>query len=87
MLFLFFCIFILINFYRKKSTLPRLMIIFYSVSLIIGVIDYLLVIQIPLASELEDGSSLRDIVKSVITCAIWIPYFMKSERVHNTFIK
>jgi len=63
------------------------MIIFYSVSLIIGVIDYLLVIQIPLASELEDGSSLRDIVKSVITCAIWIPYFMKSERVHNTFIK
>lgn len=86
-LFLFFCIFILINFYGKKSTLPRLMIIFYSVSLIIGVIDYLLVIQIPLASELEDGSSLRDIVKSVITCAIWIPYFMKSERVHNTFIR
>ncbi|TCZ79352.1 DUF2569 domain-containing protein [Paenibacillus albiflavus] len=86
-LFLFFSIYILINFYGKKSILPRLMIIFYSVSLAIGVIDYLLVLQIPLARELEDGSSLRGIVRSVITCAIWIPYFIKSERVHNTFTR
>ncbi|WP_423805225.1 DUF2569 domain-containing protein [Paenibacillus illinoisensis] len=71
---------------EKKSVLPRLMVIYYSVSLAVGIIDYLLLLQIPLAKELEDGSAIRDIVRSVLTCAIWIPYFMKSERVHNTFV-
>ncbi len=83
--FFIFCIYILVCLYGKKAILPRLMIIFYSVSLAIGIVDYLLLLQIPLARELEDGSSIRDIIKSGIACAIWIPYFLKSERVHNTF--
>jgi hypothetical protein len=86
-LFLMFSIYTVIAFYRKKSIFPRLMIMFYSVSLVVGIIDYLLLLQIPMARELEDGSSVRDIVKSVLTCAIWIPYFIKSERVHNTFVR
>ncbi|WP_260865857.1 DUF2569 domain-containing protein [Paenibacillus xylanexedens] len=40
-----------------------------------------------MARELEDGSGLTGIVRLVITCAIWIPYFIKSERVRNTFIR
>ncbi|MHA0856445.1 DUF2569 domain-containing protein [Paenibacillus sp. CMAA1364] len=85
--FLAFSVFILFNFYRRKSILPRLMIIFYSVSFIIGVVDTILVLQIPLARETEDGSSIRDIIKSILTCAIWIPYFIKSVRVKNTFVR
>ncbi|WKL00573.1 DUF2569 domain-containing protein [Paenibacillus amylolyticus] len=86
-LFLVFGIYTIIAFYSKKSIFPRLMIMFYSVSLAVSIIDYLLLLQIPMARELEDGSSLRDIGKSVLTCAIWIPYFIKSERVHNTFVR
>ncbi|WP_339240617.1 DUF2569 domain-containing protein [Paenibacillus sp. FSL R5-0517] len=86
-LFLLFSVYTIFAFYSKKAILPRLMIIFYGLSLIVGIIDYLLLLQIPLAKELEDGSSIRDIAKSVITCAIWIPYFIKSERVHNTFVR
>lgn len=86
-LFLVFGIYTIIAFYSKKSIFPRLMIMFYSVSLAVGIIDYLLLLQIPMARELEDGSSLRDIGKSVLACAIWIPYFIKSERVHNTFVR
>nr|WP_301291513.1 DUF2569 domain-containing protein [Paenibacillus xylanexedens] len=86
-LFLLFSVYTIFVFYSKKAILPRLMIIFYGLSLIVGIIDYLLLLQIPLAKELEDGSSIREIAKSVITCAIWIPYFIKSERVHNTFVR
>ncbi|MEO2214525.1 DUF2569 domain-containing protein [Paenibacillus amylolyticus] len=86
-LFLLFSVYTIFAFYSKKVILPRLMIIFYGLSLIVGIIDYLLLLQIPLAKELEDGSSIREIAKSVITCAIWIPYFIKSERVHNTFVR
>lgn len=86
-LFLLFCGYILIQFYQRRSILPRLMIIFYSASLIVGIVDSALLYQIPLARENEDGSTLRDTIRSIITCAIWIPYFIKSERVQNTFVR
>ncbi|WP_055108570.1 DUF2569 domain-containing protein [Paenibacillus ihumii] len=82
-----FTIFILIMFYQKKAILPKLMIILYSANLLFWIADIIMMYQIPLAREVEDGSSIRDVVKSAITCAIWIPYFLKSERVKNTFVK
>ncbi|MGE6575358.1 DUF2569 domain-containing protein [Paenibacillus xylanexedens] len=85
--FLLFTIYIVVTFYRKKAILPRLMIIYYSVSLVLYTVDYILVLQIPMMRELEDGGGIQEIVKSVITCAIWIPYFIKSERVYNTFVR
>ncbi|WP_419886560.1 DUF2569 domain-containing protein [Paenibacillus sp. B-A-8] len=84
---LLFSIYILVHFYRRKSILPRLLIIFYVVVPVVGIIDYVLLLQIPLVRELETGRSLRNVIRPVMTSAIWIAYFMKSERVHNTFIK
>lgn len=82
-----FSTFILVNFYRKKSMVPRLMIIFLSVSLMSNIIDYLLVIQIPLAEEMDKGTrTLKAIMRSVLGCIIWIPYFLNSVRVRNTFV-
>lgn len=86
-LFFIFSITILVQFYRKKSIVPRLMIIFYSLSLLVGIFDYIMMQQIPLARELEAGSTIRDLLKSALTCLIWIPYFLKSERVKNTFVR
>lgn len=63
------------------------MIILYAGSLLAGVIDFVLLHSIPLAKALEDGSSVRDLISSAITCFIWIPYFLKSERVQNTFVR
>ncbi|ETT32864.1 hypothetical protein C162_31384 [Paenibacillus sp. FSL R7-269] len=79
-------IFTLILFYQKKARLPRMMILLYSVNLLIGIIDYVLVMNIPVASELQDGSSMRDLIRAVFTCALWTAYFRKSERVRYTFI-
>ncbi|WP_229729813.1 DUF2569 domain-containing protein [Paenibacillus silvae] len=86
-LFLLFTVYVIVAFYRKKAILPRLMIIFYSLSLTVVIVDSLLLSQIPMARELADGSSIRDIARSAIACAIWIPYFIKSERVQNTFVR
>ncbi|HIW34592.1 MAG TPA: DUF2569 domain-containing protein [Candidatus Paenibacillus intestinavium] len=84
---LIFCCFSLINLYLKKSIFPKLMIILYGSSLLVGIVDAALLAQIPLVQELEDGSTITDIIRSAITCAIWIPYFIKSQRVANTFVK
>jgi hypothetical protein len=86
-LFLLFSLYAIVSFYQKKAIVPRLMIIFYGISFLIGAIDTLLVYQIPAAKELDSGDSIMDIVRSFITCLIWIPYFLKSERVKNTFIR
>ncbi|WP_414859286.1 DUF2569 domain-containing protein [Paenibacillus haidiansis] len=79
-----FCFYILISFYRKKSIVPLLMIIFYSASLVVTIIDYIFVY---FAFPGQAGSLIRDLVRPVITCLIWIPYFLQSERVKNTFIR
>lgn len=86
-LLLLFTGYILVQFYRKKAMLPRLMIIFYAAPVVFGAIDLLIMYQIPLAVELDEGDSLKGTVRSLITCAIWIPYFIKSERVRYTFVK
>lgn len=84
--FFLFSITVLVLFYRKKSMVPRLMIILYSASLLIGIVDYILLLQIGIGKELDDGESIRNIIKSSITCLIWIPYFLISERVQGTFV-
>lgn len=81
-----FCIFILVRFYQKKAIVPRLMIVFYSVSLLCVTIDTLLYLQIPFLAELETGNPYKDMIRSAIGSAIWIPYFLKSVRVRNTFV-
>lgn len=82
-----FCIYILTQLYAKKWILPRLMIIFYAGSLLFGFLDYILLQQIPVAREMADDNSLRDLYRSGLTCLIWIPYFMRSVRVKNTFVR
>lgn len=83
----FFCFYLLVALYRKQSIFPKLMIIFYSVSLVVGVADYVFANMIPMVADMTDTSMLRDMIRSMLTCAIWIPYFLKSERVKNTFIR
>lgn len=82
-----FIIYILVNFYSKKRIVPTLMIIFYAGSLVLGWVDYILIQNIPLIKEMDDGSSARDLFRSILTCLIWIPYFLKSRRVKNTFVR
>lgn len=87
-LMLLLCGYCLYNLYRRKAILPKLMITFYAANLVVILIDYALLNQIALVKELElmTTDDIRDIIRTIITCAVWIPYFLRSERVKNTFI-
>ncbi|KWX74573.1 DUF2569 domain-containing protein [Paenibacillus jilunlii] len=87
LLLLVLCVFTLVLFYQKKALLPRVIILLYCSSLFISVIDYIFLLNIPLARETSGGRSTRTLVRSVITCVIWLAYFRKSERVSNTFVR
>lgn len=70
-------------FFSKHRFAPRLMIAFYAVSMIILVLD------IVLANRLLDVAIDRDAIKelgrAVMNVVIWIPYFLVSKRVAQTF--
>ncbi|NHF58667.1 DUF3857 domain-containing protein [Flavobacteriaceae bacterium TP-CH-4] len=88
-LFLMFSVLLIILFFQKRSSIPTLMIIFYGTSLVVPIVDLFLTKL--LASNLlsdSDGQALyADIGKRFVGAAIWIPYFLTSQRVKETFIK
>jgi len=80
----------LVLLYRRKRLFPRLMIIQYIVNLVIGIATWILIAQNEVGREehiLDATPAFNLIIRSLLTCCIFIPYFLKSVRVKNTFIK
>lgn len=72
-------------FFRKKRELPRKYILFLLVGLAYVTVDLLLgyhYLDVPLNYE-----ALKPVVRNLVSCAIWIPYFLVSARVKRTFVK
>lgn len=81
--FLIFSIPLIVLFLQKRTSFPKLIIYFYGVKLGILTLSSLVLNKY----GVPDPTAIRDIVQAMISAAIWIPYFIKSTRVKNTFNK
>ncbi len=70
-------------YFRKRSSFPRVFIIYMLFDAVFLWLDYALACAIPAtASE----NSLKDPVRITIQCLVWIPYMLQSKRVEATFV-
>jgi hypothetical protein len=81
---LVFAILMIVLFFQRRSSVPRLMIYYYAVPLIWLIVNPIIVAII--APGLNTNDPTNAIIRSVIASAIWIPYFMTSQRVKRTFV-
>ncbi len=86
-LFILFPLAILFFFFRKKRCAPLLMIIFLLSNLAFVAVDYLMAMRIPIVAAMPDESTPTEIIRLAVACAVWVPYFLRSKRVKNTFVK
>lgn len=80
----------LVLLYMKKRQFPRMMIMLYLANVLAAIGTWIMIGQteIPGALNAFDTAPARNLtIRSILTCCIFIPYFLKSVRVKNTFVK
>jgi hypothetical protein len=82
--FLVFTLWLGFLFVRKSSRTPAVFIAWLAINIAIQLVDLLLGAQIPAVAE-ESASGYVELFRSLVQAIIWIPYFIRSERVRNTF--
>ena len=81
--FLAFTLILIALFLRRRTSVPKLMVVFYSISISVVILDNFAAYFLNPDYEVET----REIIRATAAAAIWIPYFIKSERVKSTFCK
>ena len=81
-----FGLWVLIQFFSKSKSTPRLYIIWMASLAIMQIVDVALANQIPAVAAQPDAQSMKDVGRALLAAAIWIPYFLVSKRVRNTFV-
>lgn len=86
-LFILFAVVLLVLFFTEDRRFPKCIIAFYIANVTFVIVDFAIASYHPLirlAANPEGG--IMEVVRSVIAAAIWIPYFLVSQRVKNTFV-
>lgn len=81
--FLIFSILIVVLFYQRRSSLPRLITFFYLVSFLVTAMDTFVTVAV---LDAADKDTYTTFGRTFITTLIWVPYFNISSRVKETFV-
>jgi hypothetical protein len=84
--FIIFDVILAFLFFRKSSRTPKVFIAFLGLNVAFLLGDYLMVKLIPATAAVDDPDTIREVMRGAIAAAIWIPYFLVSKRVKNTFV-
>ena len=76
----------LVLFLQRAPLFPRVMIALYLASLAIVATDFFAARLIPAVTTQEQAEGTRQLLRAIGTCAVWVPYMLRSRRVRNTFI-
>lgn len=76
-----------IMFFQKRYSFPRLYVAFLMAVLCYAVADAVVVRMVPGMSRLVDGKEVADQTRSLMISVVWILYFWRSQRVKETFVK
>jgi transglutaminase-like putative cysteine protease len=81
-LLIIFSVLLMALFFKRRSSLPRMITIYYISLVSIQVID---IAAVNLLSD--DDVSYQPLIQALIVASIWIPYFNLSQRVNETFVE
>ena len=76
---------LLVLFFRKSPLFPTLAVVYLALNVVFVVGDYFMGGMIPAVAASNDPDSMKEVVRSLVGAAIWIPYMLRSKRVKNTF--
>jgi len=87
LLFLIYVVITTIFFFKQKRAAPRLVIIIIPLGFVFLYVDHLIGGQVPLiaASNVHSWMSIM-LIGRYIALHLWIPYFLLSKRVKETFV-
>ena len=85
--FIIFDIALIFLFFTRSYRFPTLFIVFLASNLLFVVGDFFLADLIPAVAAENDAESIKELARPIIGAIIWIPYFLVSKRVKNTFVK
>jgi Protein of unknown function (DUF2569) len=77
---------LLVLFIQRSRKFPRLFIWIAALTFPFLVVDAWLGSLLPLDEPVLDKDTVKGLMASVVTLAIWVPYMLRSKRVRNTFV-